>query len=75
MIRVIAIDDETGERVELEGDRVLILVGDGAEQQMVHAGGARKVEVACEMARQADEKLRDDGHLPTLAATQSASQH
>jgi hypothetical protein len=75
MIRVIAIDDETGTQVELEGSRVVLLVGDGNHADMVTAGDAKDDGITCEMLVEAHEKVHAATPRLPVAATTSAAVH
>lgn len=78
MIRVVTIDDETGERVELDGSAVVVLVSDGDSMQMMQAGEAQDSEVACEVVEEARRKLHEtDDRIDALRryAVRSISIH
>lgn len=63
MTRVVVIDDETGERRELQGSRVVLLVGEGDELEMVQCGDAQDSEVTCDMLIDAHEKAQEPAPL------------
>jgi phosphoribosylamine-glycine ligase len=74
MIRVVAIDEETGERLELEGSRVVVLVGDGDSMTLAQVK-ANDAAVAMMLSDAMDQVVEDECPLDASPAPRHATLH